>query len=77
MHKIGYSYNFVDFAKFDNADVKSEQFYMKSYINNKEHVEWNRYDTCCVPWQRITENIKLFFNVVIFLPCHTLIKYQK
>jgi erythromycin esterase-like protein len=43
MHKIGSPYSFVDFSKLNNFTVKPQPFYMKTYINKEEKLEWNKY----------------------------------
>lgn len=43
MHKIGYPYSFIDFFILNNSNIKSEPFYMKTYLNSEEKLEWNKY----------------------------------
>jgi len=43
MHKKGYPYSFVDFTGFNSSPCNKEPFYMKSYINKEERLEWNMY----------------------------------
>ncbi len=43
LHKKGYPYSFVDFAKLNNSGIHMKPFYMKSYINREEKLEWNKY----------------------------------
>jgi erythromycin esterase-like protein len=43
MHQTGNSYSFIDFSKLNNPAIKPEPFYMKTYINTEEKLEWNRY----------------------------------
>ena len=43
MHKKGYPYSFIDFTGFNRSPRNKKPFYMKSYINREEKLEWNRY----------------------------------
>lgn len=43
LHKKGYPYSFVDFGIFNSISKNVEPFYMKSYINKEEKLQWNKY----------------------------------
>lgn len=43
MHTSGIAYNFVDFSNLNNSNIKSEPFYMKTYINTEKKLDWCKY----------------------------------
>lgn len=43
MHKIGSPYSFVDFSRLNDSNLRPEPFYMKTYINAEEKIDWSKY----------------------------------